>query len=89
MSFWKIVTSPQDGMFSQGNFLIYLHMELYYPQSPPKVRFVTPIYDPNINRNGRVCHGIFNRDWTADTTNIDVLSIVCGLLFHPEYKDPV
>lgn len=26
-----------------------------YPNDPPKVRFVTPVYHPNIDNGGRIC----------------------------------
>lgn len=29
---------------------------LRYPFEPPKIRFLTPIYHPNIDNSGRICH---------------------------------
>lgn len=64
MGFWKIVMQgPPDGPYSQGTFLLYLHMENMYPALPPKARFCTPILHPNINKHGLVCHSIFDREW--------------------------
>lgn len=60
-----------------------------YPASAPKARFITKIKHPNVNAHGRICHSIFDRDWTSDTSMAAVLNCVYGLLFQPEYSDPV
>lgn len=31
-------------------------MCLRYPFEPPNIRFLTPIYHPNIDNSGRICH---------------------------------
>jgi ubiquitin-protein ligase len=80
---------PPESIYTNGTFVLYLHMENDYPTFAPKCRFVTPIYHPNINRHGRICHSIFDRNWTTDTSNAMVLSTVYGLLFEPDYSDPV
>jgi ubiquitin-protein ligase/uncharacterized protein YegL len=90
ISFWKIIMEgPPESIYADGTFVLYLHMENDYPTFAPKCRFITPIYHPNINRHGRVCHSIFDRNWTTDTSNAMVLSTVYGLLFEPDYSDPV
>ena len=90
MSFWKIVMQgPPESIYSSGTFVLYLHMEENYPIFAPKGRFITPIYHPNINRHGRICHSIFDRNWTSDTSNAMILSTIYGLLFEPDYSDPV
>lgn len=60
-----------------------------YPLYEPKARFITPIYHPNINRHGRICHSIFDRDWTTDTSTKDIVDTVYSLLLIPESSDPI
>ncbi|PVH87391.1 hypothetical protein DL98DRAFT_448903 [Cadophora sp. DSE1049] len=90
MSFWKIIVQgPPDSAYSTGTFSIYLDMEQDYPAFPPKCRFTTPIYHPNINRHGKVCHSILDRNWTSDTTNLQLINTIYSLLLVPEFSDPI
>lgn len=90
LSFWKIVVEGPDGSpYSDGAFLLYLHAEEGYPRLAPKARFVTKIKHPNVNAHGRICHSIFDRDWTSDTSMGAVLDTIYGLLYQPESSDPV
>lgn len=60
-----------------------------YPMFPPQARFLTPIYHPNINRHGRICHSILDRNWTVDTSTKDLIDTVYSLLLVPEFSDPI
>ncbi|KAE9366198.1 hypothetical protein N431DRAFT_549163 [Stipitochalara longipes BDJ] len=90
MSFWKVIMQgPPESAYSTGTFVLYIDMEEDYPAFPPKCRFTTPIYHPNINRHGRVCHSILDRNWTSDTSNIQLINTIYSLLLVPEFSDPV
>lgn len=90
VSFWKIVVEgPDDSPYSDRAFLLYLHADDEYPRVAPKARFVTRIKHPNVNAHGRICHSIFDRDWTSDTSMGIVIDTIYGLLYQPEYSDPV
>ncbi|KAF2114818.1 hypothetical protein BDV96DRAFT_575954 [Lophiotrema nucula] len=87
---WKIVMQgPPGSSYANGTFLLYLEMGEEYPSFAPKARFITPVYHPNINRHGRICHSIFDRNWTVDTTNKDLIDTIYSLLLVPEFSDPI
>ncbi len=68
---------------------MYLHADKGYPTFAPKARFITRIKHPNVNAHGRICHSIFDRDWTSDISMATLLDSVYGLLLQPEHSDPV
>ena len=43
--------SPYEG----GKFKVELFLPEEYPMAPPKVRFMTKLYHPNIDKLGRIC----------------------------------
>lgn len=90
MGFWKVVLSgPSESAYASGTFVLYLDMGDDYPQSPPKARFITRIFHPNINLGGKICHSILARNYTVDITNKQILDTVFGLLLVPEFTDPI
>lgn len=41
--------------FIGGKFKLELFLTEDYPMVPPKIRFLTKIYHPNVDRLGRIC----------------------------------
>eukprot|EP00741_Cyanophora_paradoxa_P018768 tig00021094_g18116.t2 len=81
LTFWQaLLEGPEGSPYAGGTFLLY---------AAPEVRFVTPIYHCNVNSAGRVCHSVFDRNWTPDTSTRTVLDCVYGLLLEPEPDDPL
>ncbi|XP_076806751.1 ubiquitin-conjugating enzyme E2 T-like isoform X2 [Clavelina lepadiformis] len=45
----------EDTPYAGGIFTIDIAIPERYPFEPPKLRFITPIYHPNIDSGGRIC----------------------------------
>ena len=50
-----IFSGPESSPFEGGVFKLELFLPEEYPMSAPKVRFMTKIYHPNIDKLGRIC----------------------------------
>jgi ubiquitin-protein ligase len=44
---------PKSDIFKESAFQIEIKLTSNYPIEPPEVRFLTPIYHPNIDQNGK------------------------------------
>lgn len=85
MGFWKVVMQgPPASPYANGTFLMYVELGADFPRKPPKARFITPILHPNITKHGRVCHPIFDREWTPSTRVFMVLQQLYGILMSLE-----
>jgi ubiquitin-protein ligase len=53
-----VISGPEQTPYSGGLFKLQITIPERYPFEPPKVRFDTPIYHPNIDTGGRICLNI-------------------------------
>jgi len=90
IAIWRcIMDGPVHTCYEGGTFLLYILFPAEFPMKPPEVRFDTPIYHCNVNRDGRICHSILGRGWTSDTSIVQLLSCIYGLLMYPEVENPL
>lgn len=47
-----------------GKFHLELFLPADYPMVPPKVRFTTKVFHPNIDGIGRICLDLLKDNWT-------------------------
>lgn len=66
-------------------------MHFRYPFEPPKVRFLTPIYHPNIDTGGRICLDTLKMrpagSWTPSINIPTLLTTIRTLIAHPNGDD--
>ncbi|VDM20910.1 unnamed protein product [Wuchereria bancrofti] len=60
-----------------------------YPMAAPKVRFMTKIYHPNIDKLGRICLDILKDKWSPALQIRTVLLSIQALLSAPNPDDPL
>ncbi|KZT06628.1 ubiquitin-conjugating enzyme [Laetiporus sulphureus 93-53] len=83
------IQGPDGSPFANGVFKLELFLPEEYPMSPPKVRFLTKIYHPNIDKLGRICLDILKDKWSPALQIRTVLLSIQALLSSPNPDDPL
>jgi len=84
------IKGPKDSPYKGGFFYLSLYIRDSYPFSPPKVRFKTKIYHPNIFNGGYVCLDLLeDGKWSAAMTIETLLLSISSLLAEPNFEDPI
>ena len=85
------IMGPSDSPYSGGIFRLNILFPIDYPFKPPKIKFTTPIYHPNINKHGSICLDILNssQGWSAVLTISKILLSISSLLTEPNADDPL
>ena len=82
------ITGPENTPYAGGTFKLSVSFPTTYPFKPPTVKFITPVYHPNINTNGDICFAMLKDDW-APALNINhILKGLQELLKNPNAASP-
>lgn len=85
-----VILGPEKSPYEGGIFKLELYFTDKYPFEPPKIKFLTKIYHPNIDPNtGAICLDILKQNWTPAFTVGKVLLSICSLLTDPNPDDPL
>ena len=83
------ICPPKGSNYHGGTFYLDIKFPTDYPFKPPRVRFLTRIYHPNINTNGTICLDILNEKWSPALTISKVMMSICSWLDEPNPDDPL
>lgn len=83
------IEGPQDSPYERGVFQLELFLPVDYPMAPPKVRFLTKLFHPNVDKLGRICLDILKDKWSPALQIRTVLLSIQALLSAPNPDDPL
>lgn len=63
---WQaVIQGPSDSPYSDSKFIIEFRVPENYPFAPPKARFITRIFHPNVHFDtGDICLDVLKSDWS-------------------------
>lgn len=74
---WRaIIFGPENTAWEGGIFHLEIAFTDEYPMAPPKVRFLTKIFHPNVYTNGAICVDLMKSNWSPA---IDVVALLHSL----------
>jgi ubiquitin-conjugating enzyme E2 T len=80
-----------DSVYKGGIFSVNVAIPSTYPFEPPKVRFETKVYHPNIDSGGRICLDTLNMPpkgtWSPSVNIGTLLTMLRQLLLSPNPSD--
>jgi len=79
-------STPWEGGLYKGHMIF----KEDFPSTPPKVKFVPPLFHPNVYPSGTVCLSLLDedKDWRPAITIKQLLVGIQDLLNDPNIKDP-
>ncbi|XP_067586054.1 ubiquitin-conjugating enzyme E2 T [Pseudorca crassidens] len=82
-----------DTPYEKGVFKLEVNIPERYPFEPPQIRFLTPIYHPNIDSAGRICLDVLKLPpkgaWRPSLNIATLLTSVQQLMAEPNPDDPL
>ena len=86
---WKAcILGPPDTIWEGGIFHLVMEFPDDFPNAPPKVKFTTPIFHPNVYKSGDLCLDTIQKEWSDRYTILALLQSIRSLLNEPNTESP-
>ncbi|CAK0783760.1 Ubiquitin-conjugating enzyme E2 2 [Coccomyxa viridis] len=86
---WNAVMSgPEDTPWDGGQFKLTLEFTEQYPNEPPRVKFISSLFHPNVYADGNICLDILQNTWSPVYDVLALLTSIQSLLSDPNPSSP-
>ncbi|PIN06116.1 Ubiquitin-protein ligase [Handroanthus impetiginosus] len=87
---WKgTITGSKDTVFEGTEYKLSLSFPSDYPYKPPKVKFETACFHPNVDVYGNICLDILQDKWSSAYDVRTILLSIQSLLGEPNISSPL
>ncbi|CAI9106237.1 OLC1v1005350C1 [Oldenlandia corymbosa var. corymbosa] len=87
---WKgTITGSKDTVFEGTEYKLSLTFPADYPFKPPKVKFETGCFHPNVDVYGNICLDILQDKWSSAYDTRTILLSIQSLLGEPNISSPL
>jgi ubiquitin-conjugating enzyme E2 A len=83
-----VIFGPDETEWEGGIFKLIMEFSEDYPNKPPKVKFLTKMFHPNIYNDGSICLDILQNMWSPVYDISSILTSIQSLLCDPNTKSP-
>jgi ubiquitin-conjugating enzyme E2 A len=83
-----VIFGPDDTPWEGGTFKLTITFTEEYPNKPPKVKFITKMFHPNIYNDGQICLDILQNQWSPIYDVAAILTSIQSLLTDPNPNSP-
>ena len=81
---WQaVILGPPSSAYEGGIFKLSLSFPHDYPFSPPRVRFMSDVFHPNVSDDGHICLDILGSKWSPSYDVRSILISIRSLLVDP------
>jgi ubiquitin-conjugating enzyme E2 D/E len=84
-----VLYGPSGTPYAGGIFPLEVEFPSDYPFKPPKIKFTTKIFHPNISDDGKICISSLKDDWSPALSLVKVMQQLSSLFSDPNPDDPL
>lgn len=79
---------PRETFWQDNIYSLQMTFKATYPMNAPDVRFMTPIFHPNVYQDGRICLDILSGAWSPIYGIEAIITSIRSLLCDPNPDSP-
>lgn len=83
------IDGAPETVYAGMKFKLSLKFGEDYPYRPPKVKFESPCFHPNVSKDGHICLDILKDEWSATYDIKAILISIQSLLSDPNNESPL